>query len=98
MLRPVFILNEGFCRAHDLPHKRILRPPLFRKAVEAVNYSKLAIRYTTFMTKDMVYGALRELFRGVSNSLCFCFPMQWCRHSWDYDTPRLMAPSEATVQ
>ncbi|CBJ29417.1 hypothetical protein Esi_0146_0032 [Ectocarpus siliculosus] len=68
-LRPVFILNEGFCRAHDLPHKRILRPPLFRKAAEAVNYSKLAIRYTTFMTKDMVYGALREVFRGIGDAM-----------------------------
>ena len=64
-LRPVFILSEGFCRAHGLPHKRILRPPLFKKAPEVVNYSKLAIRYTSSMTKDMVYGALREVFRGV---------------------------------
>lgn len=69
-LRPVFILSEGFCRAHGLPHKRILRPPLFRKNAEVVNYSKLAIRYTTFMTKDMVYGALREVFRGVSDLYC----------------------------
>lgn len=66
-LRPVFILSEGFCRTHGLPHKRILRPPLFKKAAEVVNYSKLAIRYTTSMTKDMVYGALREVFRGVSD-------------------------------
>lgn len=65
-LRPVFILSEGFCRRHGLPHKRILRPPLFKKSAEVVNYSKLAIRYTTSMTKDMVYGALREVFRGVS--------------------------------
>ncbi len=68
-LRPVFILSESFCRAHGLPHKRILRPPLFKKAAEIVNYSKLAIRYTTSMTKDMVYGALREVFRGVSELL-----------------------------
>lgn len=68
-LRPVFILSEGFCRRHGLPHKRILRPPLFKKPAEVVNYSKLAIRYTTSMTKDMIYGALREVFRGVSHLL-----------------------------
>lgn len=70
-LRPVFILSEGFCRAHGLPHKRVLRPPLFKKAAEVVNYSKLAIRYTTSMTKDMMYGALREIFRGVRTRLSF---------------------------
>ncbi|CAN0153711.1 unnamed protein product [Scytosiphon promiscuus] len=68
-LRPVFILSEGFCRAHGLPHKRILRPPLFKKAAEVVNYSKLAIRYTTSMTKDMMYGALREVFRGIGEAI-----------------------------
>eukprot|EP00903_Cladosiphon_okamuranus_P018258 g16795.t2 len=68
-LRPVFILSEGFCRAHALPHKRILRPPLFKKAAEVVNYSKLAIRYTTSMTKDMVYGALREVFRRIGEAI-----------------------------
>lgn len=67
-LRPVFILSEGFCRAHSIPHKRILRPPLFKKSPEVVNYTKLAIRYTSSMTKDMVYGALREIVRGVSLS------------------------------
>ena len=66
-LRPVFILSEGFCRAHSLPHKRILRPPIFKKAAEVVNYTKLAIRYTSSMTKDMIFGALREIIREVSN-------------------------------
>lgn len=74
-LRPVFVISESFCRAHGLPHKRILRPPLFKKAAEVVNYSKLAIRYTTSMTKDMVYGALREVFRGVSVLLLLNFQM-----------------------
>lgn len=88
-LRPVFILNEGFCRAHDLPHKRILRPPLLRKAPEAVNYSKLAIRYTTFMTKDMVFGALREVFRGVSTLPCV---FSQCNDVDPvYDTPSLIS-------
>ncbi|CAM9090880.1 unnamed protein product, partial [Hapterophycus canaliculatus] len=68
-LRPVFILSEGFCRAHGLPHRRIIRPPLFKKAAEVVNYSKLAIRYTTSMTKDMMYGALREVFRGIGEAI-----------------------------
>lgn len=66
-MRPVFILSEAFCRANDLPHKRILRPPSFTNPAEVANYTKLAIRYTSSMTKDMVYGALREVFRGVSD-------------------------------
>lgn len=67
-LRPVFILSDGFCRAHDIPHKRLLRRPLFKKAAEVVNFTKLAIRHTTHMTKSMIYVALREVIRGVSTA------------------------------
>lgn len=71
-LRPVFILSEGFCRSNSLPHKRILRPPIFKKAAEVVNYTKLAIRYTSSMTKDMIFSALREIIREVSNQTHPC--------------------------
>ena len=67
-LRPVFVLSEGFCRAHGLPHKRLLRPPLLMESPEVVNYTKLAIRYTSFMTKDVIYVALRDVIRRVSSA------------------------------
>lgn len=64
-VRPVFVISEAFCRAHKLPHKRILRPPTFTETPEVVNHTKLAIRYTSYMTKDMIFSALREIFTGV---------------------------------
>ncbi|CAN0277808.1 unnamed protein product, partial [Discosporangium mesarthrocarpum] len=80
-IRPVFVLNHSFCRTHGLPFKRLLVQPTFTRPVEVINFTKLAIRYSQNLTKDMVYGALREIFRGIGDAIskglhvgiCFSF-------------------------
>lgn len=59
--RPVFIIAESFCKTHGLPYKRPLIPPV-SAPVEEINFTKLAIKFSTQLTKDLMFTGVRDLF------------------------------------
>lgn len=73
-LRPVFQFSEDFCKAHLLPW----RPIAEDKLVPCVDldYSILALRHTTRLTKDMVWSALRDLQRKIGDRIASGYAIQ----------------------
>ncbi len=66
-LRPVFQFSEDFCKAHLLPWRPIAEDKLVECA--DLNYSILALRHTSRLTKDMVWSALRDLQRKIGDRI-----------------------------
>jgi len=62
--RPLFVLTEAFCRSARLPYKKPVMPETVGPC-EEINYSKLALRFSSTLTKDMMFSAIRDIFRKV---------------------------------
>ena len=60
--RPVFLLAGQFARAHGLPQKKQPLIPKNLSALEELNFTKIAIRYSSSLTKDVVFAAIRATF------------------------------------
>ena len=66
MVRPIFLMADSFVKDHRVRQQRI---HYFPKTVsnEEINYSKLAIKFTNNLTKDMVFLSLRDLIRKIGD-------------------------------
>lgn len=60
MRRPTFLISESFSKTHGLPFKRKLKA-LSLAPMEDINFTKLAIKYSNSMTKDVVFCAVRDI-------------------------------------
>ena len=58
------VFSEAFKRNNNLPKRKALLPPTLA-ASETINFHKLALRYSTDLTKDMIFTTFRDLIRKV---------------------------------
>lgn len=63
--RPIFLLSEHFAKDHGVQQSKTIKVPLTAKS-EEVNYSKLAIKFSSSLSKDMIYAGLRDLFHKIA--------------------------------
>ncbi|KAH8044790.1 DUF4496-containing protein [Aureococcus anophagefferens] len=73
-LRPVFMFAENFCRSHGLPWRRQNEADLVKCG--DLDYSNLALRYSSHLTKDMVFAALRDVTRRVGEKIASGFALR----------------------
>ena len=64
--RPIFLLNDGFVKDFNIKRQRISYTPKTVKN-EKINFSKIAIKYTPSLTKDMVFSSVRDLMRKIGD-------------------------------
>ncbi len=63
--RPIFLLSEHFAKDHGVQQSKTIKIPITAKS-EEVNYSKLAIKFSSSLSKDMIYAGLRDLFHKIA--------------------------------
>jgi hypothetical protein len=61
-MRPLFLMNDQFVKDFTIKRPRIFYAPETVKN-EEINFSKLAIKFTNNLTKDMVFSAVRDIIR-----------------------------------
>ena len=66
--RPIFLIADSFVKDFNVRRQRVHYKPKTAKA-EVVNYSQLAIKYTSSLTKDMVFAGVRDIMRKIG---AFC--------------------------
>lgn len=62
--RPIFIISDTFVKTYRVKRERIHRLPE-TTAIEEVNYSLLAIKFSNSLTKDMVFSGLRDTMKKI---------------------------------
>lgn len=79
--KPTFTLSENFCRTYGLdPPKRGV--PLAEKdqtAYEEFNFSKAAIKFSNFMTKDNVFSGMRYIVQQIGEFMYELFVLSTSR-------------------
>jgi hypothetical protein len=66
--RPMFMMSDAFMKNHKVKRQRIHKSPDIVKA-EEINYSKLAIKYTKSLSKDMVFNGTRDIIRKIGDKV-----------------------------
>mmetsp|Transcript_9453 Transcript_9453/g.25654 ORF Transcript_9453/g.25654 Transcript_9453/m.25654 type:complete len:138 (+) Transcript_9453:330-743(+) len=69
LLRPIFILSESFGKSHNLRYKKGTPKLPGLVGCEDINYAKLAIRFTSTLSKDNVYTAMRDLVQKLGSTI-----------------------------
>jgi len=64
--RPIFIMSDSFIKEHRIRRQRVhaqpdLVPP------EEINYSKLAIKFSKALTKDMIFTGTRDIIKKIGD-------------------------------
>ncbi len=62
--RPIFMLSEQFAKTHHVRKQRIHKQPLVAPS-EEVNFSRLSIKFSKKLTKDMVSAGVRDIVRKI---------------------------------
>ena len=62
--KPTFLFSDAFRRNNSLPKRKALLPPTLAKS-ETINFHKLALRYSTDLTKDMIFTTFRDIVRKI---------------------------------
>ena len=60
LFRPIFLLSEHFIKTYHVKQQKSHKK-LNTMACEDINYSKLAIKYSTNLTKDLVFAGVRDI-------------------------------------
>lgn len=66
MSRPIFLMSDSFVKDHGVKRQRIHKSPDIVKA-EEINYSKLAIKYSKSLSKDMVFSGTRDIIKKIGD-------------------------------
>jgi len=66
--RPIFIASDSFIKENNIKRPRIHKVPLLAPS-EDINFSKLAIKYTKALTKDMVFAGIRDILKKIGDSI-----------------------------
>ena len=62
--KPAFVLSDQFRRNNSIPKsKKLLLPTL--SPSDMINFHKLALRYSTSLTKDMIFTTFRDIVRKI---------------------------------
>lgn len=64
--RPIFLLNESFVKDHKVKRQRTHTTPNIVKG-EEINYSKLAIKFSKNLTKDMIFSGSRDILKKIGD-------------------------------
>ena len=64
--RPVFIMNDAFVKLHRVKKPRKFSEPSL-SPVDELNYSQIAIKYSTSLTKDMVFVGVRDIVKKIGD-------------------------------
>lgn len=65
-IRPIFIISDTFVKNFKVKRERIHKLPR-TTAIEEVNYSLLAIKFSKTLTKDMVFTGVRDIVRKIGD-------------------------------
>ncbi|OQR90854.1 hypothetical protein ACHHYP_05171 [Achlya hypogyna] len=63
-VRPIFLLNDTFGKTYGLQYKKRLTVPIIA-AIEDINFTKLAIKFSKNLTKDTVFCGVRDLLHKI---------------------------------
>ena len=66
MSRPLFMMSESFIKDHKVRRQRIHKSPDIVKP-EEINYSKLAIKFSKSLTKDMIFTGTRDIIKKIGD-------------------------------
>ena len=62
--RPIFIVSDSFVKENNVQRPKTRFAPILSKT-EEINYSKLAIKFSKSLTKDMIFSGLRDIFHKI---------------------------------
>lgn len=62
--RPIFLISDSFVKEHNMQVPKTRHSPTLAKA-EDINYSKLAIKFSKTLTKDMIFSGLRDILHKI---------------------------------
>ena len=64
--RPIFIMSDSFIKEHRIRRQRVhVQPTLVPP--EEINYSKLAIKFSKSLTKDMIFSGTRDIIKKIGD-------------------------------
>ncbi|KDO21378.1 hypothetical protein SPRG_13691 [Saprolegnia parasitica CBS 223.65] len=63
-VRPIFMLNDTFGKTYGLQYKKRVTVPIVA-AIEDINFTKLAIKFSKNLTKDVVFCGVRDLLHKI---------------------------------
>jgi hypothetical protein len=98
--RPIFLIGESFVKDHHIRQKFFYKPSDVSPC-EEVNYSKLAIKFSKSLTKDMIYSGVRDIIKKIGDyidriyevEIEFTFGVLRCKERrvrFEFDNSRLM--------
>jgi len=64
MCRPIFLINDSFAKENRVLRQRVHYYPNTSQS-EEINFSKLAIKFSNQLTKDMVFCSIRDICRKI---------------------------------
>jgi hypothetical protein len=64
IFRPVFVMNESFAKDHHIRKFPSHASPIVAP-VEEINFSKVAIKFSTSLTKDMAFFGIRDIIKKI---------------------------------
>jgi hypothetical protein len=64
--RPIFLVSDSFVKEHNVQRPQTRMEPILAKS-EEINYSKLAIKFSKSLTKDMIFSGLRDLLHKIGD-------------------------------
>ena len=64
--RPIFLLNDAFVKLHRVKRPRQFTDPVIA-SVDELNYSQISIKYSTTLTKDMVFVGVRDIVKKIGD-------------------------------
>ena len=76
--RPIFVMSESFIKDHKVRRQRIHTIPNIVKA-EEINYSKLAIKFSKNLTKNMIFNGTRDVLKKIGEFVekNYEFEIEW---------------------
>jgi hypothetical protein len=66
LCRPIFLLNDSFIKDFRVKQQRVYYFPNLSPN-EEINFSKLAIKFTRNLTKDMLFASIRDIIRKIGD-------------------------------
>ncbi|POM68271.1 Sporangia induced Predicted protein [Phytophthora palmivora] len=64
-LRPTFFLSDTFVKTYGLSQKRPPLPSANLASLEDINFTKIAIKFSHNLTKDLVFCAIRDMVQKI---------------------------------
>lgn len=64
--RPLFLISDSFVKEHNIKRPRVHKLPNVAPC-EETNFSKLAIKFSNSLTKDMVFCGVRDIIKKIGD-------------------------------